>query len=52
MKINMHKIKEKLFCPLVSALIQLFVLYFFFFQFVEKKPDCHCYQSEISIIQK
>lgn len=39
----LRKLKEKLFCPLVSSLIQIFVLYILFFQFFEIKD--HYYSS-------
>lgn len=41
--IIIRKLKEKLFCPLVSSLIQIFVLYILFFQFFEIKD--HYYSS-------
>lgn len=40
---SLRKLKEKLFCPLVSSLIQIFVLYILFFQFFEIKD--HYYSS-------
>jgi hypothetical protein len=41
--ISIRKIKEKLFCPLVSSLVQVFILYVLFFQFFEIKD--HYYSS-------
>jgi hypothetical protein len=41
--ISIIKIKEKLFCPLVSSLFQIFILYILFFQFFETKD--HYYSS-------
>jgi len=34
--------KNKLFCPLVSAIIQVSILYCLFFQYVEISKDCNC----------
>lgn len=41
--ISFRKIKEKIFCPLVTSLIQIFILYVLFFQFFEIKD--HYYSS-------
>jgi len=38
-----RRLKERLFCPLVSSLIQIFILYVLFFQFFEIKD--HYYSS-------
>lgn len=43
--ILIRKIKEKLFCPLVTSLVQVFIIYFLFFQFFEIKDY---YYSSIS----
>jgi hypothetical protein len=40
---SFKKIKEKIFCPLVTSLIQIFILYVLFFQFFEIKD--HYYSS-------
>ena len=42
--ISIRKIRDKLFCPLVSAILQICLLYVCFFQFLEikAKNNCNC----------